>query len=69
MQHFIYPARFTPDKDGGFVVTFPDVPEAITQGDEVRRLLDPRHASKLSRLEAALAALGQQLVVGVKAAA
>ncbi len=35
---------------------------------EVRRLLDPRHASKMSRLEFALAALGQQLVVGVQAA-
>lgn len=144
MRHFIYPALFTPDKrDGGFVVTFPDVPEAITQGDdiadtleqaadcleeaiagrihchedipaasrvgpkhyaiplpaqtaakaalylairqarltqvelakrlhcgekEVRRILDPRYASKLARLEAALAALGQQLVVGVKTA-
>ena len=31
---------------------------------EVRRLLDPRHASKLSRLEAALALLGQQIVIG-----
>ena len=143
MQHFIYPAILTPDaQDGGFVVTFPDVPEAITQGGdvsealqqaadcleeaiagrirrhvlipeaspmgpshyaiplpvqtaakaalflamrqaqltevelaerlhcdekEVRRLLDPRHASKLSRLECALAVLGQQLIVGVKA--
>jgi antitoxin HicB len=143
MQHFIYPATLTPDpQDGGFVVTFPDVPEAITQGDdvpealqqaadcleeaiagrirrhasiptaspvgpnqyaiplpaqtaakaalylairqanitktelaerldcdekEVRRLLDPRHASKLSRLESALAALGQHLVIGVQA--
>jgi antitoxin HicB len=144
MQNFIYPATLTPDtQDGGFVVTFPDVPEAITQGDdvaealqqaadcleeamagrirrhesipaaspvgpeqhaiplpaqtaakaalylairqanitkvelaerlhcdekEVRRLLDPRHASKLSRLESALAALGQHLVIGVTAA-
>jgi antitoxin HicB len=33
---------------------------------EVRRLLDPRHASRLSRLEAALAVLGQQFVVGVQ---
>jgi antitoxin HicB len=143
MRNFVYPAILTPDeRDGGFVVTFPDVPEAITQGEdmsdalqqaadcleeaiagrirrqarlpkasptgpdrypvplpaqtaakaalylavrqtgmtpveiaahlccdekEMRRLLDPRHASKLSRLEAALAALGQQLVVGVQA--
>jgi antitoxin HicB len=29
---------------------------------EVRRLLDPRHASKLSWIEAALAVLGQQFV-------
>jgi len=27
-----YPAVLTPD-DGGFVVTFPDIPEALTQGD------------------------------------
>ena len=142
MDQFVYPATLTPDaQDGGFVVTFVDVPEAITQGDnvpealhqaadcleealagrirrrddipepspvragqyavalpahtaakaalyvalrqtqltqvelaarlhcdekEVRRLLDPRHASKLSRMEAALALLGQQLVIGVQ---
>lgn len=29
-----YPAMFTPDEDGGFVVTFRDFPEAITQGDD-----------------------------------
>lgn len=35
-----YPARFTPDKgNGGFVVTFPDVPEAITQGDTVEEAM------------------------------
>ena len=29
-----YPATFTPDEeDGGFVVTFRDIPEAITQGE------------------------------------
>src|SRR2546427_565490 len=142
MDQFVYPATLTPDvQDGGFVVTFVDVPEAITQGDdipealhqaadcleealagrlrrrdaipepspvragqyavavpaqtaakaalhralrqmqltqvelaarlqcdekEVRRLLDPRHASTLSRLEAALALLGRQLVIGVR---
>ena len=27
-----YPAKFTKD-DGGYVVTFRDIPEAITQGD------------------------------------
>lgn len=31
-----YPAKFTKDQTaGGFVVTFPDVPEAITQGDTI----------------------------------
>lgn len=30
---FTFPARFERDDDGGFVVTFRDVPEAITQGD------------------------------------
>jgi antitoxin HicB len=28
-----YPATLTPDADGGFTVTFRDVPEAITEGD------------------------------------
>ena len=28
-----YPARLKADKSGGYVVTFRDVPEAITQGD------------------------------------
>lgn len=134
-----YPAILTPDlEDSGFVVTFPNLPEAITQGDtleqaqqaasdcleeamvgrirlnkplpqpstlkkgqylidlpaqtaikamlyqalqtanitkvelarkiqcdekEVRRLLDPRHTSKLPRLESALQALGYKLVI------
>ena len=31
---FMYPVTLTPDKtDGGFVVTFEDIPEAITQGE------------------------------------
>ena len=29
-----YPARFYPAEEGGFVVTFPDIPEAITQGED-----------------------------------
>jgi antitoxin HicB len=35
---------------------------------EIRRMLDPRHQTKLGRLEAALAALGRRLVVTVEAA-
>jgi antitoxin HicB len=34
MRSFVYPARLTPDRtDGGYVVTFRDIPEAVTQGD------------------------------------
>jgi len=33
---------------------------------EARRLLDPHHPSKLPRLEEALTAVGQQLVVGMR---
>jgi antitoxin HicB len=36
---------------------------------EVRRILDPRHATKLPALTAALRALGKRLVVGVAEAA
>ena len=40
MHSFIYPAILTPDKeDGGFVVTFVDLPEAITQGEDVEDAL------------------------------
>jgi hypothetical protein len=28
-----YPATLTPDPDGGFTVTFRDLPDAITEGD------------------------------------
>lgn len=34
MREFVYPSRFTRDPEtDGFVVTFRDIPEAITQGD------------------------------------
>lgn len=31
---YAYPCTLTPDEDGGLVVTFPDVPEAITGGSD-----------------------------------
>lgn len=35
-----FPVTLTPDEaDGGFVVTFQDIPEAITQGDTVEEAL------------------------------
>jgi len=30
-----YPAHLEPQEEGGYVVTFPDIPEAITQGEDV----------------------------------
>jgi antitoxin HicB len=50
-REFVYPVVLTPDfEDGGFVVTFPDVPEAITQGE-----------GELEALEAATDALEEAL--------
>jgi antitoxin HicB len=144
MRTFVYGARFEPGDEVGIVVSFPDVPEAITQGEdeadaakqaqdalglallsyprrglpvpdakarsrrlvriavapevaakiavleafaksgiskselarrlgknekEIRRILDPRHASKLATLTETLRELGQQLVIGVQTAA
>jgi antitoxin HicB len=145
MRSFAYPATLTPDREaGGFTVTFPDLPEAITQGEgrldalgqaadcldeaiagrirrgdeiptasktkasqavvfvpplmaakaalylamreakisnvklakqlgcdekDVRRLLDPRHSSRITALQAALAALGKRIVSAVENAA
>jgi antitoxin HicB len=141
MRTFVYFARFEPGEDHGIVVSFPDLPEAITQGDdeadayeqaeealglalltyparglplprskargaglvpiavepevaaklavieavriagitksefarrigkdekEARRILDPRHPTKLTTLTAALRELGQRLVIGVE---
>jgi antitoxin HicB len=144
MRTFVYAARFEQGDESGVVVSFPDVPEAITQGEdeadamrqaqealglalltyprrdlpvprakakgrslipiavapevaakiavleafkrsgiskselgrrigkdekEVRRILDPRHNTKLATLTEALRELGQQLVIGVQTAA
>jgi antitoxin HicB len=35
-----YPATFTPAEEGGFVITFRDIPEAISQGDDEAEALD-----------------------------
>jgi antitoxin HicB len=40
MKRFSFAAVLTPDTvDGGFVVTFRDLPEAITQGDTQQQAL------------------------------
>jgi antitoxin HicB len=144
MRTFVFHAIFEPGDSGGIVVSFPDVPEAITQGEsmsdaramaeealgmallsypvrglplprakarspdmvpvavapdvaaklavleafneagiskselarrldkdekEVRRILDPRHPTKLPALTETLRALGKRLVVAVEKAA
>ena len=33
-MRYAYPYELSPQPEGGFTVTFPDVPEAITQGDD-----------------------------------
>ena len=45
-----YPAHLELQKEGGYVVTFPDIPEAITQGEGVNDALS--HAADV--LESAL---------------
>ncbi|HWG19224.1 MAG TPA: type II toxin-antitoxin system HicB family antitoxin [Terracidiphilus sp.] len=45
-----YPARLKAEEEGGYVVTFPDIPEAITQGEDVEDAL--MHAA--DALESAL---------------
>ncbi len=49
---FTYPVILTPE-DGGFVVTFPDVPGAITEGDDEEEAL----ARAVDALETMLIAL------------
>lgn len=52
MAELAYPVTLTPDEtDGGFVVTFEDVPEAITQGETVAEAL----AEAADALEEAIA--------------
>lgn len=40
MHKFCYPVSLEPEAAGGFVATFPDVPEAVTQGDTVDEALE-----------------------------
>jgi len=52
MREFVYPARFAADKkDGGFVVTFRDIPEAITQGESHAECLEQAAGALQAALE------------------
>lgn len=39
MDRYIYPAIFDPCEDGGYTVTFPDLPGCITEGDSLDEAL------------------------------
>ena len=75
---YSYPVDFHEEGEGGTSVSFPDFSEAFTEGDtvalgiqesEVRRMLDPRHATQIGRLEEALTQFGKRLVITVEATA
>ncbi|MGC2163744.1 MAG: type II toxin-antitoxin system HicB family antitoxin [Silvibacterium sp.] len=46
-----YPAKLKADKDGGFVVTFRDIPEAITQGEDAEDALKHAHNALETAME------------------
>lgn len=48
----IYPAILDPAEEGGFIVTFPDIPEAITQGDDETEALLMAEDALITMLEA-----------------
>ena len=50
MEDFAYPAILTRAREGGFLISFPDVPEALTQGDNKSESL----ARAVDALETAL---------------
>lgn len=37
MKKFFYPALFHKAEEGGFWISFPDIPECLTQGDDMRQ--------------------------------
>lgn len=55
MVSHVYLALFQPEAEGGFSVTFPDVPGAITEGDDFSEAM--RNAK--DALESMLEALGE----------
>lgn len=38
-DRFYYPVNLEPEEGGGFVVSFPDIPEALTSGDDLNDAL------------------------------
>ena len=46
-----YPARFEAAPEGGFVVTFRDIPEAITQGDTLEESQEMARAALITAMD------------------
>lgn len=46
-----YPAHFEPAEEGGFVITFRDIPEAIAQGDDEAEALAEAASALMSAME------------------
>ncbi len=58
MPRAVFMAAFRPEDDGGFSVTFPDVPGAITQGEDFESAL-------LNAVDALQTVLGDALERGL----
>lgn len=69
-QPLAWPVDLQRQDDGSVLVSFPDIPEALTEGitEAVRRLIDLDHRSHIGHIEAALHELGQFLTVATRAA-
>jgi predicted RNase H-like HicB family nuclease len=39
MARYLYPAVFDPNENGGYTVTFPDLPGCVTEGDTLDEAL------------------------------
>ncbi len=46
-----FPVKLTPSEEGGFVVTFPDIPEAITQGEDRQSALEMARDALVTALD------------------
>jgi antitoxin HicB len=51
MLEFVYPAECTRDRDGGYVVTFRDLPEVITQADTMALCVEEAAGALRAALE------------------
>ena len=52
MRQFTYPVKLTRDrKDGGYVVSCRDIPEAITQGDSIAKALSEAEGALQAAIE------------------